>query len=122
MVCNRCKTTVKTELDKLGISFVSVELGEVVVKKKLTPVQHHLLFLALEQFGFELIKNEKNKVIEKLKKAIYNLEMYSDEELKTSCSDFISGRVNDNYISLNTLFSETGTRRIMGLIDTVDNP
>ena len=59
MVCNRCKTTVKLELDKLGISFISVELGEITIKKKLTPVQHHLLFLALEPLGFELINNEK---------------------------------------------------------------
>jgi AraC-like DNA-binding protein len=32
--------------------------------------------------------------------------MFSDEELKTSHSDFISLKVNDNFISLNTLFSE----------------
>jgi AraC-like DNA-binding protein len=106
MVCNRCKTTVKFELDKLGISFISVELGEVTVKKKLTPVQHHLLFLALEPLGFELINNEKNHLIENLKKAIFDLMMYSDEDLNTSYSDFISLSVNDSFISLNTLFSE----------------
>ena len=32
--------------------------------------------------------------------------MYSDEHLKTSYPDFISLKVNDSYISLNTLFSE----------------
>ena len=61
---------------------------------------------SLEQFGFELINNEKNYLIEKLKRAIFDLEMFSDEELKTSHSDFISLKVNDNFISLNTLFSE----------------
>lgn len=106
MVCSRCKTTVKTELDNLGIRYVSVELGEVTVKKKLTSVQHHSLYIALEQFGFELINNEKNYLIEKLKQAIFDLEMYSDEDLKTTYSDFIRMRVNDSFISLNTLFSE----------------
>lgn len=106
MVCSRCKTTVKTELDKLGIQYNSVELGEVTTKKKLTSVQHHLLYLALEQSGFELINNEKNYLIEKLKRAIFDLGIYSDEELKTSYPDFISLRVNDSFISLNTLFSE----------------
>jgi AraC-like DNA-binding protein len=106
MVCSRCKTTVKTELDKLGIAYISIELGEVTIKKKLTSVQHHLLDLALEQFGFELINNEKNYLIEKLKKAILDLEMYSDEDLKTNYPDYISLRVNDSFISLNTLFSE----------------
>jgi AraC-like DNA-binding protein len=106
MVCSRCKTTVKTELDKLGIQYISVEIGEVIIRKKLTSIQHHLLNVALEQFGFELINNEKNYLIEKLKRAIFDLEMYSDEELKTSYPDYISLRVNDSYISLNTLFSE----------------
>jgi len=32
--------------------------------------------------------------------------MYSDEDLNTSYSDFISLSVNDSFISLNTLFSE----------------
>ena len=60
MVCSRCKTTIKTELDKLGIQYISVEIGEVTIRKKLTSIQHHLLNVALEQFGFELINNEKN--------------------------------------------------------------
>jgi len=106
MVCSRCKETVKTELDKLAIRYASVDLGEVIIRKKLTSEQHHLLKSSLEQFGFELINNEKNYLIEKLKRAIFDLEMFSDEELKTSHSDFISLKVNDNFISLNTLFSE----------------
>ncbi len=106
MVCNRCKTTIKNELDKLAIPYISVEIGEVTIKKKLTPLQHQLLFIALEQSGFELINNKKNILIEKLKKAIFDLEMYSDENLNTSYSDLISLNVNDSFISLNTLFSE----------------
>jgi AraC-like DNA-binding protein len=106
MVCNRCKTTIKNELDKLVIPYISVEIGEVIIKKKLTPVQHQLLLVALGKSGFELINNKKNILIEKLKKAIFDLEMYSDEDLNTSYSDFISLNVNDSFISLNTLFSE----------------
>ena len=41
-----------------------------------------------------------------MKQAIIDLENHSDEELKTSFMDYISLIVNENYISLNTLFSE----------------
>ena len=34
------------------------------------------------------------------------MEHYSDEDLKTTYSDYISLKVNDNFISLNTLFAE----------------
>ena len=106
MVCSRCKKIVKAELDKMGIHYASVELGEVTIHKKLTAIQHSNLSDALKQSGFELLDGHKNDLIEKLKSAIIDLEQYSDEDIKTSFSDYISLRVNDNYISLNTLFAE----------------
>ena len=106
MVCNRCKATVETQLDKLGILYFSVEIGEVSIGKKLTPEQHNKLGTELKRSGFELIDDKKNELIENLKKAIFDLEKYSDEDLNTSYSDYISMRANDSFISLNTLFSE----------------
>jgi AraC-like DNA-binding protein/copper chaperone CopZ len=106
MVCGRCKTIVIAELDKLGIQYVSVELGEITIKKKITSVQHNKLYDGLKQSGFELIDVKKNALIEKLKKAIVDLEHYSDEDLKTNYVDYISLSVNDNFISLNKLFAE----------------
>ena len=106
MVCRRCKMTVKSELDKLDIQYDSVELGEVSIRKNISPELHHSLYLALKQSGFELITDEKNYLVEKLKCAIFDLGMISDGDLKTSFSDFISLRVNDNFKSLNVLFSD----------------
>ncbi|MBN2348155.1 MAG: helix-turn-helix transcriptional regulator [Bacteroidales bacterium] len=106
MVCNRCKTIVRTELNKLGIQYITVELGEVITNNKITPVQRTQLYNALQQSGFELIEEKKNDLIEKLKRAVVDLENYSDEDLKTSYADYISLKVNDNFITLNTLFAE----------------
>jgi AraC-like DNA-binding protein len=85
---------------------MSVELGEVTVRKRISSDQHQSLYLALKQSGFELITNEKNYLIEKLKCAIFDLGMISDGNLKTSFPDFISLRVNDSFNSLNALFSD----------------
>lgn len=106
MVCGRCKTTVTDVLDRLEIKYVSVELGEVTIRKNLTPLQHNSLSLALEHTGFELIDNEKYNLIKRLKRAISVLEINSDGDLKTSFPDFISQKVNYNFMSLNDLFSE----------------
>ena len=106
MVCSRCKTIVKAELDKLGVLNANVELGELTINKKITSFQRARLYEALQKSGLELIDDEKNALIEKLKSAIVDLENYSDADLKTSFSDYIRLRVNDNFISLNTLFSE----------------
>jgi AraC-like DNA-binding protein len=106
MVCSRCKATVKSELDKLGIGFLELELGEVTVNEKLTPEQHRALSASLKHSGFELISEKKNELIEKLKRTITMLEGCTDGELNIDYSDFISMNLNDSFISLNTLFSE----------------
>jgi AraC-like DNA-binding protein len=106
MVCNRCKTIVKAELDKIGIDSVSVELGEVITKENISSLQRTQLFDALQKSGLELIDEHKNDLIEQLKKAIVDLEHHTDEDLKTNFSDYISLNTNDNFISLNTLFTE----------------
>lgn len=106
MVCGRCKSIVMSELDKLGIHYVTVALGEVTLRNKISSGQQSELHTALQFNGFELIDPGKNILIEKLKSALVDLENYSDEDLKTSFSDYISLSVKDNFISLNTLFSE----------------
>jgi AraC-like DNA-binding protein len=106
MVCNRCKKIVKAELDKIGIHYTSVELGEVIANEEITLSQRTKLYSALKLSGLELIDDQKNALIENLKRAIFDLEHYSDENLKTNYSDYISTRVNDSFISLNMLFSE----------------
>ena len=106
MVCTRCETKVKSELDKIGIQYDSVKIGEVDLTENITSEQRILLSMALMLDGFELIDIQKNQLIEKLKKAIMDLEHYSDEDLKKSFSDYISLFVDDNFISLNKLFAE----------------
>jgi AraC-like DNA-binding protein len=106
MVCGRCKAIVESAMDTLGIKFLHVDLGEVTISKKLTAQQHNRLFTKLKLSGFELISDQKNDLIEKLKKTIVELENCSDEELHINYTDFISLNVKDNYISLNKLFSE----------------
>lgn len=106
MVCARCETTVKSELDKVGILYDTVKIGEVILGKKITSDQRVQLSAGLQLAGFELIDDQKNELIDRLKKSIVDLEYYSDEDLKTNFSDYISLMVDDNFISLNKLFAE----------------
>jgi len=106
MVCNRCKTVVKSEMDKIGFRYNNVDIGVVDTPDKITISQRSDFDAALKKHGFELIDDRNNELIDKLKKAIIDLELYSDEDLKTSFTDFISLSVDDSFISLNKLFAE----------------
>ncbi len=106
MVCDRCITTVKSELDKIGIQYDNVIIGGVNLTGSITSGQRVQLSKALLHEGFELIDEQKNQLIEKLKKAMIDLEHHSDEDLKISFANYISMIANDNFISLNKLFGE----------------
>lgn len=106
MVCTRCKTIVKSEMDKIGLQYNNVEIGVVDIPNKITSSQRSEFDSILKKHGFELIDDKNNELINKLKKAIIELELYSDEDLKTNFTDYISLSVNDNFISLNKLFTE----------------
>lgn len=106
MVCSRCITIVKAQLEAIDIPYFAVEIGEVNTDKTLTSSQHSKLSNALRSFGFELMDDQKNTLIEKLKRAIREIEHYSNEDLKISYTDYIKLIVGDNFISLNKLYSE----------------
>ena len=44
MVCIRCKMVVKDELEKLGLHYTTVELGEADILENISPVQHAIVF------------------------------------------------------------------------------
>ncbi len=107
MVCNRCKTAVKSELDKLGLNASNIALGEVELsEKELSPQMSMLLAEALKANGFELIDDRKSRIVEKIKTVIVNLVHHSGEISRQKTSDIIAGELHYDYPYLSNLFSE----------------
>jgi len=97
---------VKSELGKLGLHYTILELGEADVMEDLTPDQLDSLNLALKRTGLELIDDKKSILVERIKTSIIELVHYTDEQIKTNLSDFLSSKLNYNYTYLANLFSE----------------
>src|SRR3972149_2818723 len=106
MVSNRCKMLVKSELGKLGLHYIIVELGEVEIMESLSVKQQNLLNAGLKKSGLELIGDKKSMLIEKIKNIIIELVHYSEEQLKINFSDYLSEKLNYDYTYLANLFSE----------------
>ncbi|PKP23612.1 MAG: AraC family transcriptional regulator [Bacteroidetes bacterium HGW-Bacteroidetes-22] len=106
MVSNRCKMAVKIELQKLGLHFIVVELGEVDVMEEITPEQRANLRASLAISGLVLMDDKKAIIIEKIKTAIIELVHYSDEINKVSFSSILSQKLNLDYTYLSNLFSQ----------------
>ncbi len=106
MVSIRCKMVVKAELEKLGIDYTSVELGEVEVKENISPEALAVFDFALKKSGLELMDDKKSVLIEKIKNIIIEMIHYADDEVKVNFSDYLSEKLNYNYTYLANLFSE----------------
>ncbi|HEY0297943.1 MAG TPA: AraC family transcriptional regulator [Arachidicoccus sp.] len=105
MVCSRCKMVVKSEFEKLGIQPLSVELGEISLKEKLSEDQFAQLSNKLSSFGFEIINTRKARIIEKIKNLIIGLVHHSKDILNINLSDYLCGELHLEYHYLSTLFS-----------------
>ena len=106
MISNPCKMFVKQELTKLGISYNSVELGEVDVSEKLSYNQKELLKNSLKSYGLEVVDDRRTVLVEKIKAIIVDLVYYSDESANMKISYILSEKLQLNYNYLAKVFTE----------------
>lgn len=106
MVSLRCKLLVKSELEKMGLHYVIVDLGMVEILEDITAQQREILKDRLLQSGLELLDDKKNILIERVKNVIIELIHYSDELPLVNYSDYISQKVGYDYSYLANIFSE----------------
>ncbi len=112
MVCQRCISAVKAELESLGFTPVEVSLGEVTIEEELSDAEKKMINQALQKLGFELIDDRKSRLIERIKNLIVELVHQQNSELKTNLSDYLSSQLHHDYNYLSTLFSEVEGRTI----------
>ena len=107
MVCGRCEIAVLSELEKIGLPVLSIQLGEVELSRNLEESEMQLLKQNLNLLGFELLDDKISKTIERIKNLIVNLVHYQNQKLKINFSTYLSEDLKQDYSTLSKLFSET---------------
>lgn len=97
---------VKSELKKLGLHFILVELGEVEIMENISEEQFDLLNVGLKKTGLSLLDDKRSILIEKIKNNIVEFVHYTDEKLKINFSDYLSEKLHYDYTYLANLFSD----------------
>ena len=108
MVCQRCISTVKTELEKAGFKASDIQLGEITLSGSLGAEEANMLEEKLKPFGFSLVEDKREKMVQQVK-ALLN-EVYSGEfDFPNSFrfSDFAAQRTGVEYEKISTAFSES---------------
>lgn len=107
MVCRRCIMAVEQILSELGINPQRVELGTVTLSAPLLPEQREALRKILEEYGFELLDNKRQQIIEQIRTAVIEyVHYYTPQAEKPKLSSFICEKCHYDYSFLSKLFSE----------------
>ena len=106
MVCIRCKMVVENELEKLGLHYRTIELGEADIIEDISNEQLGSLNFNLKKSGLELMDDKRSILVEKIKTIIIELVHYSDDQIKINLSYHLSQKLNHNYTYLANIFSE----------------
>ncbi|MBC7523375.1 MAG: AraC family transcriptional regulator [Flavobacterium sp.] len=107
MVSLRCKMMVKQELEKLGIEYTIVELGEITIVGVLSKDKTSQLEVALNEIGLEILDNKKTQLVEKIKNIVIEMIHYAEELPRTNFSDYLSEKLNMDYTNMSNVFSRT---------------
>lgn len=105
MVCDRCKSAVRNELEKNGIQFGAIHLGEVELTAEPSAAQVEALKAGLERTGFELIEGNAAKTVSRIKSAVVDWVRNPPANGKSVLSDVLSSALNKEYSVLSHLFS-----------------
>ncbi len=106
MVCDRCIKTVASVLKETGLNVQSLQLGKVVVDGTFSKEQLDIFRRSLATEGFELLDDQRSKLIEQIKNEIVNLVHYSElDERRENLSDILVGKLHKDYNYLSNLFS-----------------
>lgn len=106
MVSLRCKLSVREELLKLGLRYVTVDLGVADIHEDITEKQREQLKINLLKSGLELLDNKKSILVERIKNVITEMIHYTDELPDTNYSEYISEKLQYDYTYLSNVFSE----------------
>jgi AraC family transcriptional regulator len=107
MVCNRCITVVKDELEKLGLNISNIKLGEVTLEENEEQVNKQQVVEALTKHGFELLDDKKSLIVDKIKTTVIELIHHQEKAggPHYNYSFLIEQKVGYDYAYLSSLFS-----------------
>jgi len=105
MVCPRCIDSVEEIFAELDLEISSIVLGEVITQNEISKDQKEALHKKLNKRGFELLEDNKSKLIGKIKTLIINYIHYPKEVIHVNFSAYLSEQLHQEYSYLSRLFS-----------------
>tara|TARA_R110000868_G_scaffold159392_1_gene388178 strand:+ start:2560 stop:3141 length:582 start_codon:yes stop_codon:yes gene_type:complete len=107
MVCNRCLKVIKQELQGLGVTVLSVELGRLSVEAlgKTNTEIIDIVTNVLHANDFEIVQNEEEMLVERIKIILIEQLQELPLHIKVKTSELLASTLHRDYKTLSKLFS-----------------
>jgi hypothetical protein len=106
MVCRRCLSTVRNEMQNLGAEILELELGRVIIKYPENSIPMQEIEAALTKNDFELLTDVEAKIIEKIKLVLIGIVDETPLVMKVNLSEKLVNNLGRDYTFLSKLFSK----------------
>ena len=106
MVCSRCIMVVSAELEKLGLSPLLVQLGEVEIGEEIGLIKLEAINHVLLKVGFSIVNDPKTRLVEKVKHVLLQRIQSLDKNQKINLSMLLSDALHREYSFISHTFSE----------------
>ena len=107
MVCSRCLKVIKQELQELGVTVLSLELGRLLVEapKKTSNEIVEAVTTVLHANDFEIVQKEEEMLVERMKVILIEQLQELPLHSKVKTSELLASRLHKDYKTLSKLFS-----------------
>ena len=106
MVCSRCIAVVKSELESMGYTPLSVQLGEAELSEEPSEAQKREIAAALSKLGFEVYDDKKTKTITRIKLLINDLVHSQQNDTNLNLSEYLTASLYQDYSAITNIFSQ----------------
>jgi len=106
MESNSGISLLKDALSRLGLHFKTMELVEVNLNENISGKKSSVDDIDIEKAMPDLVNEENRRHVENIKSAIIQLLNFPVDRVRPSLSDYISHKLNEDYVVLNNIFSE----------------
>lgn len=101
-----CKKILEEKLEECQIKHRILGFGEVEFLERVTPEKLSLFSKSLDSYGFEIVKNQKTILIQKIKDTIVDMVFNENANVSVKSSVYLSEKLNYSYGHLSSIFSE----------------
>lgn len=107
MVCSRCLKVIKQELQELGVTVLSLELGRLLVEapKKTSNEIVEAVTTVLHANDFEIVQKEEEMLVERMKVILIEQLQELPLHIKVKTSELLASSLHMDYKTLSKLFS-----------------